>query len=130
MKYYKLNGEIYAYELDDSHDDYIHKDAVLMTDEELDQHIYPEKYLTEEEKVLIKRQSLPAITRRQFNLYMHDHNLTEQINTLFVNYPREKIEFDSVDRIERNSPTVQAMILELGWTDEQVDSMWEQALQL
>lgn len=74
------------------------------------------------------RSQLIPLTKRRFNLYMFDNGLTDQINALFTNNPREKIEFDSTDKIERNSPTVQAMILALGWTDEQVDAMWEQAL--
>ena len=130
MKYYKTNNEVYAFESDGSQDHLITDAFIAMTQDEIDHHINPQKYLTSEEKALIKRQSLPAITKRQFNLYMYDHSLTKQINALFESYPRGKVEFDSVDRIERNSPTVQAMILELNWTDEQVDIMWEQALQL
>lgn len=130
MKYYRLNGDVWAFEADGSQDELITDEFIAMTADEIDRHINPQKYLTQEEKALLKRQLLPVLTKRQFNLYMYDHNLTEQINALFVSYPRGKIEFDSVDRIERNSPTVQAMILELNWVDEQVDSMWEQALRL
>ena len=130
MKYYRLNGDVWAFEADGSQDELITDEFIAMTADEIDRHINPQKYLTQEEKALLKRQLLPVLTKRQFNLYMYDHNLTEQINALFVSYPRGKIEFDSVDRIERNSPTVQAMILELNSGAEQVDSMWEQALRL
>ncbi|NEU34556.1 hypothetical protein GN156_28290, partial [bacterium LRH843] len=41
--------------------------------------------------------------------------------------PRFKIEYDSVSDIERLSPMVSDITTLLGWTDEQVDQMWEQA---
>lgn len=42
MKYYKLNNEVFAYELDGSQDDLI-GDKVLMTAEEVELHINPPK---------------------------------------------------------------------------------------
>lgn len=76
----------------------------------------------------IDRQRLVPLSKRQFSLLMFDKGLTEQITTLFANNPREKIEFDNTDKIERTSPTVQTMIQALGWTNEQVDSLWLEAL--
>lgn len=76
----------------------------------------------------IDQARLIPLSKRQFNLFVFDSGLTEQINALFIDKPRAKIEFDSTGKIERNSPTVQAMIEILEWTDEQVNSMWEQAL--
>ena len=78
----------------------------------------------------IKRSRLTPLTKRQFNLYMFDHNLTATIDAVFADYPREKIEFDGADKFERNSPTVVALSSVLEWTEEQVDTMWEQALTL
>ena len=86
--------------------------------------------IDEQRKNEITKSRLAPLSKRRFNLFMFDSGLTDQINALFVDNPREKIEFDSAGDIERNSPTVQAMILALGWTDEQVDSMWEKALTL
>lgn len=84
--------------------------------------------IDEQRKNEITKSRLAPLSKRQFNLFMFDNGLTDQINALFANNPREKIEFDSAEKIERTSPTVQAMVFALGWTDEQVDSMWEQAL--
>lgn len=42
MKYYKLNNEVFAYELDGSQDHLI-GDKILMTDEEVEVHINPPK---------------------------------------------------------------------------------------
>ena len=49
MKYYKLESQVYAFEADGSQDDYIKPEMVLMTSEEVDKHINPEKYSTEEQ---------------------------------------------------------------------------------
>ncbi|MBF7690667.1 hypothetical protein [Acinetobacter pollinis] len=55
MKYYKLNDEVYAFESDGSQDDYITSDMVLMTAEEVDRHLNPQNYLTDEQKLQIKK---------------------------------------------------------------------------
>ena len=86
--------------------------------------------LNQDKVVEIKRSRLTPLTTRQFNLYMFDNNLTATIDAVFVDYPREKIEFDGADKFERNSPTVAALSSALGWTEDQVDTMWEQALTL
>ena len=86
--------------------------------------------LNQDKVVEIKRSRLTPLTKRQFNLYMFDNNLTATIDAVFVDYPREKIEFDGADKFERNSPTVAALSSALGWTEDQVDTMWEQALTL
>ena len=41
-----------------------------------------------------------------------------------------KMIYATVKDLERMSPTVSAMTALLGWTDEQVDAMWQQALTL
>ena len=86
--------------------------------------------LNQDKVVEIKREHLTPLTKRQFNLYMFDNNLTATIDAVFAGYQREKIEFDGADKFERNSPTVAALSSALGWTDEQVDAMWEQAITL
>ena len=74
--------------------------------------------------------TVPVLTKRQFNLYMYDNGHTSEIDAIFAANPRAKIEFDSVRDIERTHPTTLSMIAALGWTDEQVDQMWQQALTL
>lgn len=56
MKYYKLNSEVYAFEDDGSQDDYITSDMVLMTADEIDRHLNPQNYLTDEQKLQIKKE--------------------------------------------------------------------------
>ena len=128
MNYYSLNNEVYAF--DDDQLSFVSKEMIKMTDEEIDRHLNPQNYYTDEEKRAAYLASLPNLSKRQFNLYLYDNQKLDDVNNLLANNPRFKIEFDSTDTIVRTSSTVDAMITLLGWTDEQVDSMWEEALTL
>lgn len=55
MKYYKKDDQVYAFEDDGSQDDYITSDMVLMTADEVDRHLNPKNYLTDEQKLQIKK---------------------------------------------------------------------------
>lgn len=85
---------------------------------------------TDAEKRAYHLASMPELTKRQFNLYLYDHGLKDEVDALLAANPRAKVEFDSTDKVVRTSPTVEAMIALLGWTDEQVDQMWQQVLTL
>lgn len=71
---------------------------------------------------------LKALSKRQFALYLYDHEMYDLVMNSIEQNPRFKIEFDTVLEIERLSPTVTAMSHLVGWTDEQVDEMWKEAL--
>lgn len=130
MKYFKKDGEVFAFESDGSQDHLITSDFVEMTVEEIDHHLHTEKYMTDAEKRAIYLASMPELTKRQFNLYLYDAGLKDEVDTLLSANPRAKVEFDSVGKIVRTSPMVEAMIALLGWSDDQVDQMWQQALTL
>lgn len=128
MKYYKKDGDVFAFSEDQLW--LVDTQMLEMEGEELDRHVNPEKYLSAEERKALRIAQMPTLSKRQFSLLMFDKGLTESIAVLFLNNPRAKIEFDNTDKIERNSPTVQAMIYALKWTDEQADSLWVEALAL
>lgn len=116
----------------------------LMTDEEIKKHETPKptpfhtvwngsEWLdsrTLEEIAAHDRSLLQKISKRQFALYLFDHDMYEQVMQTIEANPRFKIEYDAVSDIERLSPTVTEMSKLLNWTDEQVDTMWQQALKL
>lgn len=85
---------------------------------------------TDQEIAEYSRSLLPKLSKRQFSLYLFDSGLYDQIMAAINSNPRFKIEFDTVSDIERLSPTVSEMSKLLGWTDEQVDEMWGEALAL
>lgn len=93
-----------------------------------------DEWLISEDNALIlaqeKRSLLPKLSKRQFALYMYDHQMYDQVMYAIEANPRFKIEYDTVSDIERLSPTVASMTALLGWTDEQVDQMWTEALNL
>lgn len=82
---------------------------------------------TPEEIAFYNHSFFPQLSKRQFALYLYDHNMYDQVMQAIEENPRFKIEYDSVSDIERLSPMVSDMTTLLGWTDEQVDQMWEQA---
>lgn len=82
---------------------------------------------TLEEIAAYNRSLLPRLSKRQFALYLYDHGMYDQVMGAINANPRFKIEYDSVSDIERLSPMVSDITTLLGWTDEQVDQMWEQA---
>lgn len=130
-KFYKnAMGSIFEFAIDGSQDYLITDEYIAMTDEEIDRHIHPEKYLSDEEKSLIVRQQLPMLSKRQFSLYLYDHSLYDSVMTALDQNPRFKIEYETAKDLERMSLTVVAMAQLLGWADEQVDAMWTEALML
>ena len=130
MKYYKLNEQVYAFEADGSQDEYITSDMIAMTNEEVEAHLNP---VTSDEE---KRAMLPPITRRQFKLALLENNLLgtieSAINAIEDNYLRTKmqIEFQEATMFYRLSESVLHMSNLLGLTDEQVDMMWQEALDI
>lgn len=78
--------------------------------------------------VQIKRQQIPSLTKRQFNLVMYDNELLTQVKELLSQDERTQIEFDSTDTITRLHPTVIQLAKDLGLTEERVDELWAEAL--
>ena len=136
MKYYKLNNDVYAFELDGSQDDYIKPEMVLMTDEEIDRHINPEKYLTQVDKYNNYLNSLPPLSRRQFKLALLANKLLDVIDNTIANIadPLVKahitIEYTEATEFVRTSDSVKFMLNILDLTEEQANAIWEQALTL
>ena len=136
MKYYKLNGQVYAFEADGSQDDYIKPEMVLMTPQEVDKHINPEKYLTEEQKYSIYLTSLKPLTRRQFKLALLENDLLDEVELAINNIEdkttktRMQIEYTESTEFKRNSESLLFMCQLLNLSEEQINTMWEQGLTL
>lgn len=124
MKYYKLNEVIYAYEVDGSQDGLITSDHVAMTTEEIDQHINPEKYISDEERLLIYRQNMPTLTPIEFDVKLVDAGLYDQVQTLIQSDVKLKIAYTRATFFSRTDPFIDQARIALGLTDEQVDEMW------
>lgn len=136
MKYYKLNREVYAFELDGSQDGYITKDMALMSEDEVDRHIHPEKYLTEQQKYELYLATLTPLTRRQFKLALLENNLLETIETAINSIEdatlrtRIQIEYVEASEFRRTSESIAYMCQLLGLDNQQINTMWEHATTL
>ena len=128
MKYFKnqSSGEVFAFE----------DDLIEMTTEEVDRHLNPQNYLTDEEKEQIRLAKFTTLTRRQFKLVLLEHDLLDTVEQSIKAIEdktlrtRIQIEYEESDKFERSNDSVQYMLSILNLTDEQVDEMWRYAMTL
>ncbi|EYT17853.1 hypothetical protein [Acinetobacter sp. 1000160] len=137
MKYFKhINGEVYAFELDGSQDHFITNEMQKMTKSDIDRHLYPENYLTEDEKKAAYLNSLRPLTRRQFMLTLVEFELDDQIKTAISEIAdikqRKKIEieFNDGQSFERMSESILFMANLLQLDENRVNELWEHGLSL
>lgn len=137
MKYFKNTvGEVYAFESDGSQDDFIPKDLIKMTKKQIDQHLNPEKYMTEDEKYKIYILSLSPLTRRQFMRMLVEFELDETLNNAIDNIENAKerkilkIDFDTIQNFERLSESVINMFKLINIEESKLNSMWEYGLSI
>ena len=128
MKYYKLNNEIYAFEANGSQDDYITEDMVKMTDDEVDRHVNPEKYLSDIEKAQLNRERMPTLTPIEFDIKLVDAGLYDQVQELIQSDIKLKIAYTRATFFSRTDPFIDQARIALNLTDEQVDTIWESPL--
>ncbi len=128
MKYYKLNKDVYAFELDGSQDDYITEDMFKMTDDEVDRHANPEKYLSDIEKAQLNRERMPTLTPIEFDIKLVDAGLYDQVQELIQSDVKLRIAYTRATFFSRTDPFVDQARIALNLTDEQVDTIWESSL--
>lgn len=107
-----------------------------MTDEEVDRHLNPQNYLTDEEKEQLRLAEFTPLTRRQFKLALLQNNLLETVEQSIAGIEdpalktRIEIEYNESEKFERTNDSVQYMLSILNLTEEQVDEMWRYAMTL
>lgn len=123
MQKYTNDKEIRYFEDDVIVEDWINlKEYRLMTDEEILKHESPTE--------IIESKYFKPLSKRQFNLFMYDKGLLGGINEFLESDPRIKLEFDSTYEIYRDSETVKLACEYMKWTNDEVDTMWQEALKL
>ena len=136
MKYFKCENDVYAFELDGSQDHLISDQHIPMTADEIDRHINPENYLSDEEKEQLRLIQFKPLTRRQFKLALLENGLLETVEQIIESIEdptvkaRIQIEYSESERFERTNQSVQYMLGVLGLTSDQVDEMWRYAITL
>ena len=124
MKYYRLNGVVYAFEEDGSQDDYITEDMVKMTDDEVDHHVNPEKYLSDIEKAQLKRKNMPILSPIEFDIKLNNAGLYDVVQELIKDKFELRIAYNRATFFSRTDPFIDQARIALNLTDEQVDEMW------
>lgn len=130
MKYYKLGDVIHAFELDGSQDDFISDEMVLMTESEIDRHINPQKYMSDEEKLQFSRQNMPTLSPIELDIKLHNNGLYGAVQDLIKDNFEMRIAYTRAIFFSRTDPFIDQARIALNLTDEQVDAMWEKALTL
>ena len=136
MKYFKYENDVYAFELDGSQDHLISDQHIPMTADEIDRHINPENYLSDEEKELLRLSRFIALTRRQFKLALLENGLLNTVEQMIESIEdpiikaRIQIEYSESERFERSNESVQYILGVLNLTSDQVDEMWRYAMTL
>ena len=128
MKYYKKGSEVFAFELDGSQDEYVTEDMIPMTDDEVDRHANPEKYLSDIEKAQLNRERMPTLTPIEFDIKLVDAGLYDQVQELIQSDIKLKIAYTRATFFSRTDHFVDQARIALNLTDEQVDSIWESPL--
>ena len=124
MKYYKLNDVVYAFESDGSQDECITEYMVKMSDDEVDRHINPEKYLSDIEKAQLSRERMLRLTPIEFDIKLNNAGLYDAVQDLIKDSFELRIAYNRATFFSRTDPFVDQARIALGLTDEQVDEMW------
>ena len=126
QKYIKTDlSEIRYFEDDINVGDWIDLNKYrLMTNDEIDRHENPDKYLSDEEKFLIYRQNMPQLTPIEFDIKLIDAGLYDQVQSLIQSDVKLKIAYTRATFFSRTNPFIDQAQIALGLTDEQVDEMW------
>ena len=119
-------SEIRYFEDDVNVSDWIDlNEYLLMTDEEIDRHENPEKYLSDEEKAQLNRERMPTLTSIEFDIKLIDAGLYDQVQKLIQSDIKLKIAYTRATFFSRTDPFINQAQIALNLTDEQVDSIWE-----
>lgn len=100
----------------------------LMTEEEVDRHENPEKYLSDEEKAQLNRERMSTLTPIEFDIKLVDAGLYDQVQELIASDIKLKIAYTRATFFGRTDPFIDQARIALNLTDEQVDMIWESSL--
>ena len=126
QKYIKNNlSEIHYFDEGVRVGDYIDlSEYRLMTNDEIDRHENPEKYLSDIEKAKLNRERMSHLTPIEFDIKLIDAGLYDQVQELIQSDVKLKIAYTRATFFSRTNPFINQAQIALNLTDEQVDEMW------
>ena len=135
-RFYKKGDSVFELAQDGSQDHVLTDEYIKMTDDEIDRHLFPEKYMTGAEKRERYLKSLVPLTRRQFKLILLKHDLLDKVSEGLAKIEdktlrmQAQIEFEDSTMFERLNPTLLMLYKAMGISESKLDSMWEEGLKL
>ena len=123
MKLFFKGNEIYAYS-DVQIKDGLSEGLTELTPDEIDKHLYPEKYLSVEEKAQLNRERMPTLSPIEFDIKLNNAGLYDTVQDLIKDNFELRIAYNRATFFSRTAPFIDQARIALGLTDEQVDGMW------
>ena len=100
------------------------KEYRLMTENEIDRHENPEQYLSNNERLQLARERMPALTPIEFDIKLNSAGLYDAVQELIKDNFEMRIAYNRATFFSRTDPFVDQAGIALGLTDEQVDMIW------
>ena len=127
MKLFFKENEIYAYS-DTQIEGGLSEGLTELTSDEIDKHLNPEKYLSDEEKAQLNRESMPTLTPIEFDIKLNNAGLYDAVQELIKDKFELRIAYNRATFFSRTDPFIDQARIALNLTDEQVDMIWESSL--
>lgn len=122
MRHFLFKDEVYAFEDDQLH--LISDGMIEMSDDEVDRHINPEKYLSDVEKAQLSRECMPTLSPIEFDLKLDANGLYDAAQTLIAGNRTLMIAYTRATYFSRTDSFIEQARLALNLTHEQIDEMW------
>lgn len=125
MKYFRNTKTSEVFALED--------DLIEMTAEEVDRHLNPQNYLSDEEKEQLRLAEFKPLTRRQFKLALLQYQLLEKVEQAIADIEdpalktRVQIEYNESEKFERTNDSVKYILPLLNISNDEIDEMWRYA---
>ena len=119
-----LNQEVYAYDDEQQASLYVDDSFIILSSNEVDRHLNPEKYISDEERSQLARERMPTLTPIEFDIKLNNAGLYDAVQELIKDSFELRIAYNRATFFSRTDPFIGQARIALGLTDAQVDEMW------
>ena len=119
-----LNQEIYAYDDEQQANLYVDDSFIILSSNEVNKHLNPEKYLSDEERSQLARERMPTLTPIEFDIKLNNAGLYDAVQELIKDSFELRITYNRATFFSRTDPFIDQTRIALNLTDEQVDEIW------
>ena len=119
-----LNQEIYAYDGEQQASLHVDDNFIILSKSEVDKHLNPEKYISDEERSQLARERMPQLTPIEFDIKLNNAGLYDAVQESIKDSFELRIAYNRATFFSRTDPFIDQARIALNLTDEQVDEMW------